>query len=47
MLFYNASPTGSQWIIMNQEATPRGEGLLPYMLYSGMCHCEGYGFLAP
>ena len=23
---------------------PRGGGVLPYMGYIGMCHCEGYGF---
>ena len=23
-----------------------GVGLLPYMGYMGMCHCEGYGFQA-
>ena len=26
--------------------TPPGEGVLPYMGYIGMCHCEGYGFQA-
>ena len=25
---------------------PPGWGLLPYMGYIGMCHCEGYGFQA-
>ena len=25
---------------------PRGEGVLPYMGYIGMCRCEGYGFQA-
>ena len=24
----------------------RGGGVLPYMGYIGMCHCEGYGFQA-
>ena len=24
----------------------RGGGVLPYMSYIGMCHCEGYGFQA-
>ena len=24
----------------------RGEGVLPYMDYIGMCRCEGYGFQA-
>ena len=24
----------------------RGEGVLPYMGYIGMCRCEGYGFQA-
>ena len=23
---------------------PGGGGILPYMGYIGMCHCEGYGF---
>ena len=23
-----------------------GGGVLPYMSYIGMCHCEGYGFQA-
>ena len=23
-----------------------GGGVLPYMGYMGMCHCEGYGFQA-
>ena len=23
-----------------------GRGVLPYMGYIGMCHCEGYGFQA-
>ena len=23
-----------------------GGGVLPYMGYIGMCHCEGYGFQA-
>ena len=23
-----------------------GQGVLPYMGYIGMCHCEGYGFQA-
>ena len=26
------------------SAKPRG--VLPYMGYTGMCHCEGYGFQA-
>ena len=26
--------------------TPGGGGVLPYMGYIGMCHCEGYGFQA-
>ena len=25
---------------------PGGGGVLPYMGYTGMCHCEGYGFQA-
>ena len=25
---------------------PAGGGVLPYMGYIGMCHCEGYGFQA-
>ena len=24
--------------------TARGEGVLPYMAYTGMCHWTGYGF---
>ena len=33
-LFYHITPLGG------------GRGVLPYMGYIGMCHCEGYGFQA-
>ena len=32
-------------IIQSSTRGGRG-GLLPYMGYIGMCHCEGYGFQA-
>ena len=28
------------------SALPGGVGVLPYIGYIGMCHCEGYGFQA-
>ena len=31
--------------LRSKDHTP-GEGVLPYMGYIGMCHCEGYGFQA-
>ena len=31
---------------MHRSSKPGGGGLLPYMGYIGMCHCEGYGFQA-
>ena len=30
----------------SEEGNARGEGVLPYMGYIGMCRCEGYGFQA-
>ena len=27
---------------VNAFVCPRG--ILPYIVYTGMCHCEGYGF---
>ena len=29
---------------MERSEVVRGEGVLPYMGYIGMCRCEGYGF---
>ena len=35
-------------LISNLALLPgvRGWGILPYVDYIGMCHCEGYGFQA-
>ena len=37
--------TFSSTIYLSQNAV-EARGVLPYMGYIGMCHCEGYGFEA-
>ena len=32
--------------LQTSEIKARGGGVLPYMVYMGMCRCEGYGFQA-
>ena len=36
----------TEGLLCYEFGAPGGGGILPYMGYIGMCHCEGYGFQA-
>ena len=33
-------------LLVKRSVLPGGGEILPYMVYIGMCRCEGYGFQA-